>query len=344
MHRIVASRPDRRRCRNRRHRNPGGGAELLRRQDHRPRGRQLSRRRLRHLRARGRAAPRPQHPRQSDHRGEEHAGRRQRQGRHARRHRSRRRTGLSIGAVTPGAIVGPLLDDKPQSMFDPTKVAYLGTANSGTRICVTYEKSKVQVVQAGDDGEDRAGRRGAGRRDARFRLHDPRDHRRARSASFPATRARSTLRWRWSAARSTARAAGNGRAPRRRSRNGFATASSTSCCRSARTPDDELTKMGVPPIWTIRQGRQQPAGRRTDRQPAGVSAAVFRAMGTPRRTSRSCARHSTPPCGRAVPGGRRRSCASTCRRFRARRCRTWCRNSTRRRRTSSSKARRAIRP
>lgn len=52
--------------------------------------------------------------------------------------------GLSIGAVTPGAVVGPLLDDKPQSMFDPTKVTYLGTANSGTRICVTYEKSKVR--------------------------------------------------------------------------------------------------------------------------------------------------------------------------------------------------------
>ncbi len=52
--------------------------------------------------------------------------------------------GLSIGAVTPGAIVGPLLDDKPQSMFDPAKVAYLGTANSGTRICVTYEKSKAR--------------------------------------------------------------------------------------------------------------------------------------------------------------------------------------------------------
>ena len=52
--------------------------------------------------------------------------------------------GLSIGAVTPGAIVGPLLDDKPQSMFDPTKVTYLGTANSGTRICVTYDKSKVK--------------------------------------------------------------------------------------------------------------------------------------------------------------------------------------------------------
>jgi tripartite-type tricarboxylate transporter receptor subunit TctC len=37
-----------------------------------------------------------------------------------------------------------LLDDKPQSMFDPTKITYLGTANSGTRICVTYDKSKVR--------------------------------------------------------------------------------------------------------------------------------------------------------------------------------------------------------
>jgi tripartite-type tricarboxylate transporter receptor subunit TctC len=54
------------------------------------------------------------------------------------------KAGLSIGAVTPGAIVGPLLDDKPSSMFDPTKVTYLGTANSGTRICVTYDKSKVR--------------------------------------------------------------------------------------------------------------------------------------------------------------------------------------------------------
>src|SRR5258705_12767395 len=52
--------------------------------------------------------------------------------------------GLSIAAVTPGAITGPLLDDKPESMFEPAKVTYLGTANSGTRICVTYEKSKVR--------------------------------------------------------------------------------------------------------------------------------------------------------------------------------------------------------
>src|SRR6266511_3686339 len=53
--------------------------------------------------------------------------------------------GLSIGAVTPGAIVGPLLDDKPGSIFEPLKVLYLGTANSGARICATYTRSKIKT-------------------------------------------------------------------------------------------------------------------------------------------------------------------------------------------------------
>jgi tripartite-type tricarboxylate transporter receptor subunit TctC len=46
--------------------------------------------------------------------------------------------GLSIGAITPGAIIGPLLDEKPEAIFDPLKVTYLGTANSGARICATF--------------------------------------------------------------------------------------------------------------------------------------------------------------------------------------------------------------
>src|SRR5215470_1045434 len=41
--------------------------------------------------------------------------------------------GLTIGAVTPGAIIGPLLDEKPEAIFDPMKVTYLGTSNSGAR-------------------------------------------------------------------------------------------------------------------------------------------------------------------------------------------------------------------
>src|SRR3954464_282280 len=32
--------------------------------------------------------------------------------------------GLSIGAIPPGAIIGPLLDDKPDTNFDPLKVTY----------------------------------------------------------------------------------------------------------------------------------------------------------------------------------------------------------------------------
>jgi tripartite-type tricarboxylate transporter receptor subunit TctC len=52
--------------------------------------------------------------------------------------------GLSIGAITPGAIIGPLLDDKPETSFDPLKVTYLGTANAGARICATYATSKIK--------------------------------------------------------------------------------------------------------------------------------------------------------------------------------------------------------
>jgi tripartite-type tricarboxylate transporter receptor subunit TctC len=53
--------------------------------------------------------------------------------------------GLTIGAIMPGTIMGPLLDDKPDTSFDPTKVAYLGTANTGTYICVTYEHAKTRT-------------------------------------------------------------------------------------------------------------------------------------------------------------------------------------------------------
>ncbi len=53
--------------------------------------------------------------------------------------------GTVIAAPMPGAILGPLLDDKPQTGFDPTKVIYIGTADSGVRVCVTSEKSKIKT-------------------------------------------------------------------------------------------------------------------------------------------------------------------------------------------------------
>jgi len=52
--------------------------------------------------------------------------------------------GTSIGGIMPGAIMGPLLDDRMAPLFDPTKVRYVGTANSGTRVCVTLKSGKIQ--------------------------------------------------------------------------------------------------------------------------------------------------------------------------------------------------------
>jgi tripartite-type tricarboxylate transporter receptor subunit TctC len=53
--------------------------------------------------------------------------------------------GSSVGALMPGAIIGPLLDDKPNLQFDPTKVIYIGTADSGVRVCTTFQNSKIKT-------------------------------------------------------------------------------------------------------------------------------------------------------------------------------------------------------
>jgi tripartite-type tricarboxylate transporter receptor subunit TctC len=53
--------------------------------------------------------------------------------------------GTAIAALMPGGVVGPLLDEKAETLFDPTKVLYLGTANNGTRICVSRKDSKIRT-------------------------------------------------------------------------------------------------------------------------------------------------------------------------------------------------------
>jgi tripartite-type tricarboxylate transporter receptor subunit TctC len=52
--------------------------------------------------------------------------------------------GTAVAGIMPGAVVGPLLDEKTEALFDPTKVIYLGTANSGHRICVSRAGSSVR--------------------------------------------------------------------------------------------------------------------------------------------------------------------------------------------------------
>src|SRR6266568_7862002 len=53
--------------------------------------------------------------------------------------------GTAIAAIMPGAVMGPLLDEKAEALFDPTKVLYLGTASNGTRICVARQGSKIKA-------------------------------------------------------------------------------------------------------------------------------------------------------------------------------------------------------
>ena len=55
--------------------------------------------------------------------------------------------GTSMAGIMPGAIMGPLLDDRTKPLFDPTKVRYIGTANSGTRVCVTLKGGKISKFE-----------------------------------------------------------------------------------------------------------------------------------------------------------------------------------------------------
>jgi len=55
--------------------------------------------------------------------------------------------GTVIGAIFPGVIVAPLLEARAQSLFDPTKLVYLASADSGTRICVTFHTSKIKTYE-----------------------------------------------------------------------------------------------------------------------------------------------------------------------------------------------------
>ena len=70
--------------------------------------------------------------------------------------------GGSVGALMPGAIIGPLLEDKPMAQFDPTRVIYIGTADSGVRVCATFEKSKINSFAAAQKNKAILGASSAG--------------------------------------------------------------------------------------------------------------------------------------------------------------------------------------
>lgn len=52
--------------------------------------------------------------------------------------------GTTIGLIFPGMVVEPLMQPG-KFRFEPTKFEYLGSADSGTRLCVTYKTSKIKT-------------------------------------------------------------------------------------------------------------------------------------------------------------------------------------------------------
>jgi|LNFM01.1.fsa_nt_gb tripartite-type tricarboxylate transporter receptor subunit TctC len=54
--------------------------------------------------------------------------------------------GTNIGLIFPGIVVEPLLQPG-KFRFDPTKFEYLGSADSGTRLCVTHKSSKIKTFE-----------------------------------------------------------------------------------------------------------------------------------------------------------------------------------------------------
>jgi hypothetical protein len=53
--------------------------------------------------------------------------------------------GTVIGAISPGAVVGPLLEGKADALYDPTKFNFLATANNSARVCATFGTSKTKT-------------------------------------------------------------------------------------------------------------------------------------------------------------------------------------------------------
>jgi hypothetical protein len=55
--------------------------------------------------------------------------------------------GQTIAAITPGAIVAPLIDEKADRSVDPAKLIYLGTTNAGVGICATMDTSTTKTFE-----------------------------------------------------------------------------------------------------------------------------------------------------------------------------------------------------
>ena len=57
------------------------------------------------------------------------------------------RDGLTIGMPFPGAILGPLLDEKTKATFKPSEFGYIGSANVATRVCAIFHTKNIKTFE-----------------------------------------------------------------------------------------------------------------------------------------------------------------------------------------------------
>lgn len=55
--------------------------------------------------------------------------------------------GTTIGTLVPGAIFEPLIEGEARFRYSPGKFEYLGSADSGTRLCFTSKDSPIKTVE-----------------------------------------------------------------------------------------------------------------------------------------------------------------------------------------------------
>ena len=55
--------------------------------------------------------------------------------------------GPAMAIVFPGALIEPLIAGRDKFRFDPPKLEYIGSANSGARLCITFHTSKVKTFE-----------------------------------------------------------------------------------------------------------------------------------------------------------------------------------------------------
>ena len=201
-------------------------------------------------------------------------------------HGSAPRTAPPSPPIMPGVVMGALLDEKAEALFDPTKVLYLGTANNGTRVCVSRGESKSRPSTT-CHAEGVLRRSLHQRLHPRIRLHCTRRQRARSMTSSPATghrrialameRGESTAPcgWDWSSFKSQ-RPDGS-----RRHR-------STSCCRSASSLNPELARLAFRRCSSMRQTRGRPQSGRAGDQPASLSSALVYCAARPRPRAARC--------------------------------------------------------